>query len=67
MNRLAEAGCTVHEIASISGHKDLREVQHYTEKFDRERLSRQAMAALTRSNHEQEVSRSAIPLDKMAS
>ena len=27
---LAEAGCTVHEIASITGHKSLAEVQRYT-------------------------------------
>ncbi|AZO78078.1 hypothetical protein B5U98_21000 [Bosea sp. Tri-39] len=28
--RLAEAGCTAHEIASITGHKSLNEVQRYT-------------------------------------
>ena|SRR3974377_164259 len=28
--RLAEAGCTGHEIAAITGHASLREVQRYT-------------------------------------
>jgi len=47
MNRLAEAGCNPLQIAAISGHRSLSEVQHYTEKVDRERLARQAMAAIT--------------------
>jgi integrase len=28
--RLAEAGCTVHEIAAITGHRTLQMLQHYT-------------------------------------
>ena len=28
--RLAERGCTVHEVAAITGHASLREVQRYT-------------------------------------
>jgi integrase len=32
--RLAEAGATVHEIAAISGHKSLKEIQRYTEAVD---------------------------------
>jgi integrase len=42
--RLAEAGCTVHEIAAISGHKSLREVERYTKAADQARLARAAMA-----------------------
>jgi integrase len=41
--RLADAGCTVHEIAAISGHKTLKEVAHYTEGADQRRLARSAM------------------------
>jgi integrase len=44
--RLAEVGCSVHEIAAISGHKDLKMIQRYTEKFDRERLAQQALDRL---------------------
>ena len=40
--RLAEAGCTVHEIAAISGHVSLAEVQRYTKAADQARLARQA-------------------------
>ena len=42
--RLAEAGCTAPEIAAISGHKSLNEVQRYIEKADRARLARNAVA-----------------------
>jgi integrase len=33
--RLAEAGCTEHEIAAITGHASLREVVRYTKAADR--------------------------------
>jgi integrase len=42
--RLAEAGCTAHEIMSISGHVTLEEVQRYTEEADRAHNARQAVA-----------------------
>jgi integrase len=42
--RLAEAGCTVHEIAAISGHISLAEVQCYTRAVDQARLARAARA-----------------------
>src|SRR5262249_20176396 len=44
--RLAEAGCTVHEIAAISGHVSLREIERYTKAADQARL---AMAAMERT------------------
>jgi integrase len=37
--RLAEAGCTEHEIAAITGHASLREVQRYTRAADQTRLA----------------------------
>ena len=40
--RLAEAGCTAHQIAAISGHATLREVERYTKAVDQARLARQA-------------------------
>ena len=42
--RLAEAGCTIHEIAAISGHATLKEVERYTKAADQLRLARAAMA-----------------------
>jgi integrase len=42
--RLAEAGCSVNEIAAVSGHATLREVQRYTKAVDQERMARAAMA-----------------------
>ncbi len=44
--RLAEAGCTAHEIASILGHKSLSEVQRYTQKADQMRLAEAAITKL---------------------
>ena len=41
--RLAEAGCSVNEIAAITGHKTLAEVERYTRAADQERLARQAI------------------------
>jgi len=32
--RLAEAGCTEHEIAAITGHASLREIARYTKAAD---------------------------------
>jgi integrase len=45
--RLAEAGCSAHEIASITGHKTLAEVQRYADAADQSRL---ADAAISRTS-----------------
>jgi integrase len=42
--RLAEAGCSANEIASISGHASLREVERYTRAADQARMARHAIA-----------------------
>ena len=42
--RLAEAGASANEIASISGHANLNEVARYTKAADQARLARNAMA-----------------------
>jgi integrase len=42
--RLAEAGCSAHEIASITGHASLAEVTRYTKAADQKRLAAAAMA-----------------------
>jgi len=44
--RLAEAGCTPHEIASITGHATLSEVQRYTRSADQGRLAEAAIVRL---------------------
>jgi len=46
--RLAEAGCTVHEIAAITGHRTLKEVERYTRDAEQVRLARQAMEKRTK-------------------
>jgi len=37
--RLAEAGCSAKEIAAITGHKMLAEVERYTADADQEKLA----------------------------
>jgi integrase len=44
--RLAEAGCTAHEIAAWSGHRTLSEVAHYTRAADQVALARAARTKL---------------------
>lgn len=41
--RLAEAGCTEHEIAAITGHASLREIARYTKAADQKRLAAAAI------------------------
>jgi integrase len=44
--RLAEIGCSANQIASITGHASLSEVQRYTKAADRKRMAREAMTKL---------------------
>jgi integrase len=44
--RLAEMGCTTHEIAAVTGHASLSEVERYTQAANRKRLAQEAMKKL---------------------
>ena len=44
--RLAEIGCSAHQIAAITGHATLAEVQRYTKAADRKRMAREAIQKL---------------------
>jgi integrase len=46
--RLADSGATTHEIAAMTGHKSLGEVQRYTRGADQAKLAHRAMAKLTK-------------------
>jgi integrase len=50
--RLAEAGCSANEIAAISGHVTLSEVQRYTKAADQARMARNAMARQAKAEKE---------------
>jgi len=58
--RLAEAGCSTSEIAAITGHKTLAEVERYTRAADQERLARQAI------QKQLETGRGKLPADEVA-
>jgi enterobacteria phage integrase len=44
--RLAEAGCSAHEIMAVLGHKTLSEAERYTREADQARLATEAMMKL---------------------
>lgn len=44
--RLAEAGCSSHQIMAITGHRTLKEVERYTRAVSQEGLARSAVASL---------------------
>jgi enterobacteria phage integrase len=46
MRRLAEHGSTSKEIASVSGHRSLKEIERYTEAADQAQLARSAVARI---------------------
>ena len=46
MRRLAEADATSKQIAGISGHKSLKEIERYTQAADQKKLARAAMDKL---------------------
>jgi integrase len=54
--RLAEAGCSANEIASISGHATLKEVERYTKAVDQACMARNAMARAARTKRHRKVS-----------
>jgi integrase len=51
--RMAEAGVAALAIASVTGHKSLREVSRYTRSADQHRLAAQAIAAVERNETKQ--------------
>jgi integrase len=50
---LAEAGCTTHQIAAITGHKTLGMVQKYSKAAEQRRLATEAMARLLANDRDQ--------------
>jgi integrase len=66
--RLAETGCSAPEIAAISGHKSLKEVQRYIEEANQAQLARAAIRRLTGQSENSQVANlseeNGYPLDK---
>ena len=48
--KLAELGCTAHEIMAITGHESLKEVERYTKAAEQKRLAKSAMRKLEGQN-----------------
>lgn len=60
---LAEAGCTAHEISSITGHKTLSMVSKYTGQVVQNRLAESAVAKLSGTNTRTKVTNRRIKID----
>jgi integrase len=58
--RLADAGCTAHEIAAITGHASLKEVARYTKGADQIRLAIAAMQKMRATIQENETCSSSV-------
>lgn len=50
--RLAQAGCSTHEIAATGGWRSLSMVQHYTRAAEQEKLARGAVVRFTNAGKE---------------
>ena len=66
LTRLADAGCTAHEIAAISGHKTLMEVERYTKAADQVRLARAAMERIANESVKPDPDEVSKPLTHLA-
>jgi integrase len=64
LTRLADARCTAHEIAAISGHKTLKEVERYTKGADQARLARAAMERIGNESVKSEPGEVSKPLNE---
>lgn len=53
---LADAGCTTHEIAAVTGHQTLAMVQHYTRTADQVRLAGSAIVRLQTRDKDKDAS-----------
>lgn len=56
--RLAEAGCSASQIAAVTGHRSLREVERYTAAASQMAMADAAIAAVARSEQEQKLANS---------
>jgi integrase len=65
--RLAEAGCSEHEIAAITGHRSLQEVRRYTQAASQLVLAHSAMKAISGPNGERKLANPAKRLAKKRS
>jgi integrase len=64
--RLAEAGCSAHQIQAVTGHKTLKEVERYTRAVAQKGLAEAAMSRVAGTHPEQILSNPVCRLDKSA-
>jgi integrase len=60
--RLADAGCSLHRIMAVTGHKSMSSVKPYTDRADQARLAREAFETQFRAEREQNLPNSETQL-----
>ena len=65
LTKLADAGCTTHELAAISGHKTLSELQRYTQATHQAKLAKAAMERVGNQSVKPEPGEVSKPLSKL--
>jgi hypothetical protein len=48
---LAEVGCSAHQIASVTGHRSLTEIERYTKQADQNRMATAAIHRLEQNGN----------------
>ena len=59
---MGDSGCTAHEIMAVTGHRTLREVQRYTEAYDRKTAAARAQRKVAEARAEPEAASNVVPL-----
>jgi integrase len=58
---LAEAGCSAHQIASITGHRSLKEIERYTKAADQKRMASAAIHRLEQNGNRTQTAKRTRP------
>jgi len=59
---MGDSGCTAHEIMAVTGHRTLKEVQRYTEAYDRKTAAARAQRKVAEARAEPEAASNVVPL-----
>ena len=59
---MGDSGCTAHEIMAVTGHRTLKEVQRYTEAYDRKTAAARAQRKVAEARAEPEAASNVVAL-----
>ena len=59
---MGDSGCNAHEIMAVTGHRTLKEVQRYTEAYDRKQAAKRTQAKVAAAQAEPETASNVVAL-----